>query len=294
MNGQRIVLTGATGLIGRSVVDVLRARHQLISVGRSPPPPGIEWIKADLNSLLDLSSMPRSVDTVIYLAQSQYFRDFPDRAPEIFTVNVANVQRMLDWARISGVKRFLLASSGGVYGHGESAFREDDTIGPKGPLGYYLASKHCSELIAGSYSDLFTVVILRFFFVYGPGQRKSMLIPRLIESVRSARPVTLQGPDGIRLNPIFVSDAATAIQRACQLESSHIVNVAGAEVFPLKELVRIIGDKLGREPVFQLNLAEKPGNLVGDTEKMRRLLGAPVISFPDGLGRMLAHEDERP
>lgn len=50
-------------------------------------------------------------------------------------------------------------------------------------LGFYLTSKYCSELILDNYSSFLTIIQLRLFFVYGMGQRKDMLIPRLIENV---------------------------------------------------------------------------------------------------------------
>jgi UDP-glucose 4-epimerase len=160
---KKIIVTGGSGLNGKRLLADLSPSAEVVSIGRRDPSvAGVAWISHDL-SKSTLPDLPRAIDTVVYLAQSEHFREFHEQARDIFEVNVANVQRMLDWARISGVKRFLLASSGGVYGHGDSAFREDDAIGPKGPLGYYLASKQCSELLAGSYADCFTVVILRFF-----------------------------------------------------------------------------------------------------------------------------------
>jgi len=284
---KKIIVTGGSGLIGKRLLADLSPSAEVVSIGRRDPSvAGVAWISHDL-SKSTLPDLPRAIDTVVYLAQSEHFREFPEQARDIFEVNVANVQRMLDWARISGVKRFLLASSGGVYGHGDSAFREDDAIGPKGPLGYYLASKRCSELLAGSYADCFTVVILRFFFVFGPGQKRSMLIPRLIDSVRNGRTVILQGEDGIRLNPIFVEDASMAICRALELTSSHTINVAGPEVLSMREIGNLIGQVVGREPVFDIDQNAVPRHLSGEISKMRDILGPPRIRFMDGLRSMV-------
>jgi UDP-glucose 4-epimerase len=287
MSKQRIVMTGATGLIGRSVVDVLKGEHDLISVGRNPPPKGVEWVNVDLNSPLGLSSMPASADSVIYLAQSAHFRDFPKRAEEIFRVNIASVQQMLDWARGAGAQRFIYASSGGIYGHGSQSFREDDLISAKNELGYYLASKKCGELLAENYANCFTVVILRFFFVYGPAQRQTMLIPRLIMSVRDGEPIQLQGEDGIRINPTHVSDAVAATVRALELSNSHTINVGGPDVLSMREIVEEIGLALNRKPNFSVDQSSTPRHLSGDISKMRELLIPPRVSFSDGLRSML-------
>lgn len=285
----RVLMTGATGLIGRAIVERVKDTVDLIALGRSEPPPGVQWLRADLKEPVSLSILPPSVDAVIHLAQSEHFRDFPNRSREVFQVNVATVEAMLDWARRAGARRFILASSGGVYGHGNDAFSEADVIRPSGPLSYYLASKRCAELLTESYANLFTVVILRFFFVYGPGQKPSMLIPRLIDTVKAGRTVYLEGTDGIRLNPTYVSDAALAACRALSLTSSDIINVAGGEVFSLRELVQVIGSAVGRKPSFEVRQQSGPRHLVGSIDKMSRLLGPPATKFSDGLKTMLEH-----
>ncbi|MDF0643545.1 MAG: NAD(P)-dependent oxidoreductase [Nitrospira sp.] len=283
----RILVTGGSGLIGRSLLARLSGHAELVAVGRHHPEVSdVQWIAHDLSEST-LPMLPKDVSDVIYLAQSEHFREFPEQARDIFEVNVANVQRMLDWARGSGVTRFILASSGGVYGHGENSFREDDIMGPGGPLGFYLASKQCSELVAAGYSECFAVVILRFFFVFGPGQKKSMLIPRLIDSVAQGKPVSLQGQEGIRLNPIFVDDAALAVSRALELTGSHIINVAGPEVMHMRDIASKIGKAVGRDPVFHVDHGASPRHLSGDITKMCRLLAAPAVHFSDGLARML-------
>jgi nucleoside-diphosphate-sugar epimerase len=283
----RIIITGASGLIGKRLVSDLKQDANLVALGRhAPSDSDVTWIPHDF-SKSTLPELPRQSTTVIYLAQSEHFRQFPERAQDIFNVNVAGVQKMLDWARVSGAERFILASSGGVYGHGDTAFREDDAIGPIGPLGYYLASKHCAELLAGSYANCLTIVILRFFFVFGPGQKQSMLIPRLIDSVINGRPITLQGNEGIRLNPIFVDDASMAIRRALELTSSHTINVAGPDVLSMRQIGALIGQAVGREPVFEIEPDVAPRHLSGDISKMCTLLVPPRVSFADGLAAML-------
>lgn len=283
----RIIITGASGLIGKRLVSDLERHAELIAVGRHALSiSGVTWIPHDF-SRPKLPELPPDSTTVIYLAQSEHFRQFPERAQDIFDVNVSGVQKMLEWARTSGVKRFILASSGGVYGHGDTAFREDDAIGPIGPLGYYLASKHCAELLAGSYANCFTIAILRFFFVFGPGQKQSMLIPRLVDSVRNGRPITLQGHEGIRINPIFVDDASMAIRRSLELTRSHTINVAGPEVLSMRQIGTLIGQAVGREPVFEIEQDVIPRHLSGDISKMCTLLAPPRVSFADGLLSML-------
>lgn len=283
---RRILVTGATGLIGRHLLPSLSSDHEVWTLARGESrkiAAGVSWLTHDLAAAELPANMPAPMDAVIHLAQSSRFREFPEQAADIFAVNVASTFRLLNWARTSGVKVFVYASSGGIYGHGDQEFTEDAEAGAQGPLGFYLASKHSAELLVESYATVFTVIILRFFFVYGPGQRPGMLIPRLVRSVMGGQPIALQGEDGIRINPVHVSDAVRAVTRCLDLSDSHKINVAGPEILTLRQIGDIIGRHVGNPPRFHIAESASPNHLVGDVQKMTRLLGAPYVRFTDGV-----------
>jgi nucleoside-diphosphate-sugar epimerase len=286
---RRCVVTGAAGLIGSHLLATLGADWEVHAVSRSEPAggaSGIFWHRMDVSRTLDPHALPDRVDAVIYLAQSEHFRDFPDRALDIFEVNTVGLLRFLEYARRNGARSFVYGSSGGVYGSGDAGMTEEAAIPAEGNLGFYLGSKLCSEIVALNYARFMSIALLRFFFVYGPGQRRTMLIPRLIESVRSGTPVQLQGNDGIRINPTHVADAAAAIVRALDLDGTHKINVAGPEILSLREICETIGRAVGRRPVYALDPAT-PRHIIGDITKMRELLVPPRVAFADGIRTML-------
>lgn len=286
----RILITGAGGLIGRHLVSRLEGVHELWALSRvvsGEADSSVYRIGHDLTADRLPSDLPERIDAVIHLAQSPHFREFPEQARHVYDVNVGSTMRLLEYARRAGASRFLYASSGGIYGTGDQHFAEDDPVIHQRPLGFYLASKHCGELLVENYAQCFPVAILRFFFVYGSGQRSDMLIPRLIQSVASGRPIFLQGEDGIRINPVHVSDAVAAIEAALGLEGSHKVNVGGPEVLTLRQIGETIGSILERTPVFQ----QQPGlanHLVGDIDRMSRVLHRPAVWFRDGVSTICA------
>lgn len=288
MNKSTIIVTGATGLIGANLVAGLASQADLHCVARrSDPGVPATWHAMDLASNCDFSGLPKSADALVYLAQSEHFRNFPEHSLDVYQVNTVNLLRALDYARRAGVRNFVYASSGGVYGTGENRMSEEIPIPARGNLGFYLSTKLCSEIVAQNYAQYFNVVILRYFFVYGPGQRQSMLIPRLIQRVRDGQPLVLQGEDGIRTNPVHVSDAVAATRRALELDRSHTVNVGGPEVLSLREIGRLIGEAVGREPIFKTDNSSPPGHLAGDITRMRDLLVAPKVRFADGIRTLL-------
>ena len=291
MTKPAVVVVGATGLIGSSLVEVLQDGYEVHCVSRHGRPGHPPSHTLDLTSAGTLDALPSRVDKIIYLAQSEFFREFPERSEEIFQVNTSGVLRLLDYARRSGASSFVYGSSGGVYGTaGITGASEGVQIPARGNLGFYLATKLCAEILLQTYAPYFNTVTLRYFFVYGPGQRQSMLIPRLIQRVRTGDPILLQGTDGIRLNPVFVSDAAVATSRALELRGNHIINVAGPETLAMRELGELIGRRVNRDPSFVVEPDATPDHLVGDTRRMRELLCTPGISMAHGLELMLEYE----
>jgi UDP-glucose 4-epimerase len=292
VEGRRCVVTGAGGLIGGRVLpELVAGGWEVHALSHSRPAgldaSGVEWHEADLAAGLDEARLPPRTDAVVYLAQSEHFREFPERARDVFAVNTEGVLRLLDYARRAGASRFVLGSSGGVYGSGDRRFSEELDLPAQDDLGFYLGTKLSSEILVQSYATVFDVVILRFFFVYGSGQRGSMLVPRLVDSVRHGVPIQLQGPDGLRLNPIHVSDAARAVARSLSLGGSEKVNVGGPAVLTLREIGDTIGRLLERAPVYEAAPGAHARNLVGDIAKMSRLLGAPEVHFAEGICELI-------
>ena len=285
---KKIIITGANGLIGSYLVKLLTEKYQIHSLVRNKPPKSVENViyhNIDLGQQVNYSKLPDKADAIVYLAQSDNFRNFPEKSAEIFQVNTSQVLHMLDYARQAGVRTFIYASSGGVYGSygGERGFSEETLLPATGNLGFYPSTKLCSEILAENFAPFMNIVLLRFFFVYGKSQKRSMLIPRLVDSVREGKPILLQGQSGIEINPIHASDAAFATQAALSLVGCHRINVAGPNVLSLRKICELIGVNLGIKPTFQIDKTSQPVNLIGDIEKMRKHLCEPRCQFEKGI-----------
>lgn len=283
-----IIIVGATGLIGSALARQLASDCEIHCISRSAPTyEGVTWHEADLSQPLNIATLPKRADAVVYLAQSEHFRDFPDHSADMFQVNTVSLLGMLEYARRAQVGTFVYGSSGGVYGGSSARLNEEAQIPAHGDIGFYLSTKLCSEIIAQNYVGLFNVVILRYFFVYGPGQREDMLIPRLVNRVRAGDAIRLNGPEGITINPVHVLDAAAATRHALNLSSSSTINVAGPQMLSLRQIGDLVGRAVGREPVFATSESGGSSNLAGDITRMRQLLVAPQISFAEGLKSIL-------
>ena len=282
----RIVVTGASGFLGRRVVARLSAGHEVHAVVRDVRRIGASApaavIAMDLAHPLDRSRLPAAVDAIVHLAQGS--APSPDTAGDLFDVNTGATQQLLDYGGRAGARQFVLASTGDVYGRRVGPCRETDPAGPASPYG---ATKYAAEVLLKAHATGLSACALRLFHPYGPGQA-GRLIPGLASRILERRPVRLHPDDRPRVTPIYVDDVVRAIERAIDLGLAGVVNIAGDRALTVRELTEEIGRVLERQPVYEMS-GEPSGDLMGDNSLMKRLLGDwGLVPLADGLRRALA------
>lgn len=283
-----ILIVGANSLLGRNLVELLSKEHKIYATVRDCS--SLKFQKNDNVSVIEMDLtdfsaeiLPDKIDAVYYLAQSNRFREFPEGSLDMLSVNVVAPNIIAKWATESGVKSFVYASSGGVYTNPNKPVKEFFEIDANNKLGYYLNTKLSAEMLLKNYADIFdTFVILRPFFMYGPSQNRSMLIPRLVDNIKQGEAIQLHNKKGIHINPIYIDDAAMAVANITQLQGEYIVNIAGSEVVSLKEMSEIIGDIIEKKPIFKY-VEGKNNDLVADIDVMESILWIPKIDLKDGI-----------
>jgi UDP-glucose 4-epimerase len=276
----RVIVTGATGLIGSSLVERLAPGNEVFAVARGSGPEleGVEWIRQDLSQPLDYAALPGEVDAIAHLAQSERYLDFPDGAMDLFAVNVQSTAVLLEYARGTDARAFVLASTGGTYAPSPEPIAEDAPLMTSSP---YVRSKRMAELLVENYADELAGAILRFFFAYGPGGK--LLVARLANKILAGEEIVIEGDPGMAMNPIYFDDAAAAVEAALTLDDQATINVGGGEVVRLRELVERLALAMGREARIRPG-GDSAGDLVADTSLMRSLLGIrPEVDLDRGL-----------
>ena len=288
----KILVAGATGLVGRSLVAELSRAHDVHALARSPQPaaPRVQWHIADLSAAPDSWQLPEQWDAAIYLAQSSGYRDFPAKAADMVAVNIHAPIALLEASRKCGAEGFVLASTANVYGVSHQPIDERGGINP---TSFYARTRRAAEMLAEPFAQHLGVTIARMFTVYGPGQKPDTLIATVIDRVSGGRAVQLQGERGLLLSPIYLSDAAAALvqllERRAQPRDFHIVNVAGGETVGLADLATMVGRIVGRDPVFERMSPAEPGGWAGDTTLLRSLTSwSPAITLEQGLQHAVA------
>ncbi|MBD0329900.1 MAG: NAD(P)-dependent oxidoreductase [Thermoleophilia bacterium] len=278
----RVLVTGASGFVGSHLAPALAdAGHEVLAVVRRPgsAPAGATEVAADLAR--DRLELP-AADAVVHLAQAN--TRFPDGAAELYAVNTAATQRLLDHARRTGARRFVLASTGSVYGFADPPLSEDDPVRADD---FYALTKIHAEALVAAYRGFFATAVLRLFVPYGPGQEGRM-IPALAARVREGRPVTLNGGGRPRSNPVYVGDVVRVVAAALERDEHVLVNVAGDEVVGVGELAERMGAVLGRRPLLEQGAPDAPGDIVADTGRLHALFALrPLVGLDEGLRRTL-------
>jgi UDP-glucose 4-epimerase len=290
---QRVLVVGGAGFIGQHAVAYLAGQghdvHATHRPGSAPAPrAGVTWLPCNLETPGAAATWPDGCQTLIYLAQARSWRSFPGGVPEVMRVNIEAVAEAVQFAVKSGAKRFVFASTGSVYSATDRVAREEDPVDLEAARNFYAASKLAAEALLRPFGQLLSVVLLRLFVPYGPGQANDYLLPRLVQSVRDRKTITLSGADGVLTNPLAVSDLARVLNDCLNLDRSLTLNVAGPEVLSLRTIGATIGAVVGTAPVFEVKADQPTQIIAGDTSRLRAALGwAPTTTLRDGLEQCL-------
>jgi nucleoside-diphosphate-sugar epimerase len=292
-----VVITGGMGLLGSRAVQLLRASHAVHAIVREQPAAPLEGVSyhvMDLAQAWSTEGLPSTTDAVFHLAQSRQFRAFPEGALETYAVNTAATAILLDYAVRAGARRFVLASTGGLYGACADTITEDAPLAPsRGPLEHYFNTKRCAEILSAGFQSHLDVTVLRPFFIYGAGQTPDKLVSRLVESVAAGQAIQMVGEQGASMNPVHVDDAAELLHATLTLAGSQTINVAGPQIVTVRSMAERIGEVLSL-PVRLAVTPGQPEHYVADARLFQRLLARPLVSFDDGIRAVLAGRGVRP
>lgn len=160
--------------------------------------------------------------------------------------NVTSTERLLDACRRSGsVRRLVYASSSSVYGDAALPFREEGPTSPVSPYG--LSKLEAERLCLAASGDRLETVALRYFTVYGPGQRPDMGLRIFAETALDDRPISVFGDGSQSRDFTYVDDIVTATCRAATAPVAGMaVNVGGGSRVTLCEVLDYLSELLDR------------------------------------------------
>jgi UDP-glucuronate 4-epimerase len=306
----RILVTGGAGFIGSHVCGrLLRDGHEVVvvddfndyydpSIKRRNIQRlggGVEVAEGDIRVRDFVRGVfrGRGFDAVVHLAARAGVRPSL-RNPQLYIdTNITGTHHLLESAHAAGVGRFLFASSSSVYGLATTVPFHEDLPLPQ-TLSPYAATKISGEHLCGNYAHLhgMRVVCLRFFTVYGPGQRPDLAIHKFTDAIFHGRPIPRYGDGSTRRDYTYIDDIVQGVLGAMAYEGPlfDIFNLGENETTMLSELITEIERALGREAVIEC-LPEQQGDMpltCADITKARRLLGyAPATRIGEGIPKFV-------
>lgn len=305
-----ILVTGGAGFIGSNLIKTLfrdTPGIQITCIDNFDPfyaiaikefnilqfkdNPNFHLIKLDVGNtspqaLTDL--IPGKIDVIVHMAAKAGVRPSIQNPLAYQQSNVIGLQHMLEFAKEKEVKQFVFASSSSVYGINDHfPWKEEEQLLPISP---YAMTKQAGEMLGHVYSKLFGIrfIALRFFTVYGPGQRPDLAIHKFTKAILNNKPITMYGDGSTSRDYTFVNDTVQGIMGAIRYTKSdfEIINLGNNYTVSLKNLVSAIEEITGKQAKIEQH-PDQPGDVpktFADINKAKALLGYnPETQLSDGL-----------
>ena len=316
-----ILISGATGLIGSFLVDVIMTGNleglncTVYALSRSTQKakerfskwngdPRLVLIPFDINYPLDNPGI-NSVDYVLHLASNTHPRQYAEDPIGTITTNIFGVKNMLDFSIKHQAKTFLFASSVEVYGEnrGDTEFFDENYCGyinSNTLRAGYPESKRCSEALCQAYKQHYGLDarIARIARSYGPTMslHDSRAISQFIIKGIHKEDIVLKSDGSQLFSYSYVADVVSGLLTILSKgDSGEAYNIADEEsnIITLKDLAHSVADYAGTNVVFEIPDAVEASGYSKSTKalmngnKLKALGWSPFYNIKTGITRTI-------
>lgn len=311
--GARFLVSGATGMIGSLLVDVLlkkgahvvavsRSRRKALERFRSAPSGSLEVLERDVNALAPGDAGP--VDFVVHLASNTHPVSYATQPVSTVLTNITGTANMLEAAVAGGARRFAFASSNEIYGENRGDVELFDEsycgyIDPNTLRAGYPESKRCGEALCQAYARErgLDVVVPRFTRSFGPTLLDSdtKASSQFLRNALRGEDIVLKSEGRQYYSYTYTADAVRGFLYVLLLgESGQAYNISDVSCdTTLRGLAEMIASQAGRRVIFDLpSETEKAGFSRAtkarlDSSKLRALGWKPAYTLPQAVERTL-------
>ena len=294
---RRVLLTGASGFLGRHCLSALLLRgyevHAVASPNHAPPagPSEALWHRADLLDRVETSALlveirpTHLLHCAWYAAPGKYWT-----ATENFRW-VGAGQHLLKAFAGQGGQRVVGVGSCAEYDWSDGQCSELTT--PLNPATTYGECKHAFQILLTAFSKQAKLSAAwgRLFLLYGPREPATRLVASVIQSVLQGQPALSTHGRQIR-DFLYVQDAADALVALLDSNVEGAVNIASGKPVSVAEVIREIADQLERPNLVQLGALpaaeNEPPLVLADVARLRDEVGwSPRYDLASGLAETI-------
>jgi nucleoside-diphosphate-sugar epimerase len=204
--------------------------------------------------------------------------------------NILGTKKVIDSCIRNKVTKIIHASTSSVYGK----FAVGDELQDTKPISPYGITKLAAEnlLFALTSSNNLDFTILRYFSVYGPGQRPDMAIQKFLTAIKMGQEINITGDGTQKRDITYVQDVVEATISASSItEKKQIFNISGGKQFTLNQIIDECFNVSGLKS--KINYVDRPigdqEETFGDISKARKLIGFnPTFDIKTGLSNQFA------
>lgn len=288
---ETVLVTGASGFIGKYVVDeLLQDKYQVIVLVRNPDnyqKIGKEIVVGGNLGKPDemcLAIKDYEIHSCVHLA----WEGIPDYSYEYSKKNLQYGMNILELCKECHISNLVITGSCWEYESPVGKIKETDLLSCGN---HFKAAKNSLRMISEAFCKENDIHLnwLRLFYVYGEGQRSGSLIPYIIDSFKKGNPPQLNGAYN-RNDFIYVRDVAKAIKVCIALKPEvTVMNIGSGVATEILEVVKITSQKVDIK--FDETLYQKPdaiNDFYADIDLAKQYLNwAPEVSLSEGIERMV-------
>ena len=287
----RVLLTGATGFLGReALVGLAAAGHEVHAVARRPGSArdGVRWHAADL---LDDATVVGEVqpEMLVHLAWYAEHGAFWAAPANVDWVE-ASLRLLRAFAAAGAGRRVVMAGTCAEYDWTRRSTYPEDA--PCAPHTLYGAAKHGLHVVAEAFARERGLSLAwgRLFFLFGPGEAPGRFVPAIACKLLAGERAPMTAGTQVR-DFLHVADAGAAFAALAAAEDvDGAVNVASGVGVSLRELAELIAAQAGGADRLDVGaIPTRPGDppsLVADTTRLRDEVGwRPRLTLEDGIAQ---------
>jgi len=296
--GRKVLITGSSGMIGTALCEELMwgeyrvtgadLRHNKWSedVDRAT-------LICDLRARSSFDMLPKDIDMVVHLAaNARVFYTVVE--PALARDNFEMLFNVLEFSRLSNIRRSIFASSREVYGDPDKVSLREDEVTLSNCRSPYAATKIAAEALVTAYHHSYAIapIVLRFSNVYGKYDDSDRVIPLFIRQAWKGEDLTVFGREKL-LDFTYISDCVDGIMRCIERfdkVKGRVFNIASGKGTTLLQLASSIQNAVGARGkiIVKETRAGEVTKFVADISRAKELLDyEPRVSLEDGIDRTI-------